>query len=139
MFLSIGKLHKNLHFDPLSKLSSQHRSLLSLTTPFCFITDASDFAMGVILEQPDALNRWHPIAYHSKSMQPAERNYKIHNKELLAIVRVLEIFHHYLEGRDDTVEIWSTSLRKRSSLVAKPSGPCICHGSGSRLSTSLGY
>jgi hypothetical protein len=47
------------------------------------------------------------IAYHSKSLQPAEHNYKIHDKELLAIVRALDIFHHYLEGQDDNIEIWS--------------------------------
>ena len=75
--------------------------------PFRLITDASDFATGAILEQPDALNRWHPVAFHSKSLQPAERNYEIHDKELLAIVRALEIFRHYLEGRDDTTEIWT--------------------------------
>ena len=71
------------------------------------ITDASDFATGAILEQPDALNRWHPVAYHSKSLQPAEQNYEIHDKELLAIVRALEIFRHYLEGGEDTIEVWS--------------------------------
>jgi hypothetical protein len=54
--------------------------------PFCLITDASNFATGAILEQPDALNCWHPVAYHSKSLQPAECNHKIHDKELLAIV-----------------------------------------------------
>ena len=75
--------------------------------PFRLITDASDFATGAILEQPDALNRWHPVAYHSKSLQPAERNYEIHDKELLAIVCALEIFRHYLEGREDTIEVWS--------------------------------
>ena len=62
---------------------------------------------GTILEQPDALNHWHPVAYHSKSLQPVERNYEIHDKELLAIVCTLEIFHHYLEGQEDTIEVWS--------------------------------
>jgi len=33
------------------------------TQPFRLITDASDFATGAILEQPDLLNRWHPVAY----------------------------------------------------------------------------
>jgi hypothetical protein len=75
--------------------------------PFCLITDASDFATGATLEQPDALNRWHSIAYHSKSMQPAEQNYEIHNKELLAIIWALEIFRHYLEEWDDDLEVWS--------------------------------
>jgi hypothetical protein len=72
--------------------------------PFQLITDTSDFATGAILEQPDALNHWHPVAFHSKSLQPTERNYKIHDKELLAIVRALEIFRHYLEGWDNTTE-----------------------------------
>ena len=75
--------------------------------PFWLITNANDFTTGTILEQPDALNRWHPIVYHSKSLQPVEQNYKIHDKELLAIVCALEIFHHYLEGQEDTIEVWS--------------------------------
>jgi hypothetical protein len=40
--------------------------------PFRLITDTSNFATGAILEQPDALNCWHLIAFHSKSLQPAE-------------------------------------------------------------------
>ncbi len=74
--------------------------------PFHLITDASDFATGAILEQPDALNHWHPIVYHSKSLLPAECNYEIHDKELLAIIHALNIFWHYLEGCNDTMEIW---------------------------------
>jgi hypothetical protein len=75
--------------------------------PFRLITDASDFALGAILEQPDALNRWHPVAFYSKSMQPAEQNYNIHDKELLAIIRALEAFRHYLEGHPLPFEIWT--------------------------------
>jgi hypothetical protein len=75
--------------------------------PYRLITDASDFAAGAILEQPDALNRWHPVAYYSKSLQPAERNYEIHNKELLAIILALENFRHYLEGHAAPIEIWT--------------------------------
>jgi transposase InsO family protein len=77
------------------------------TKPYRLITDASDFAIGAILEQPDALNRWHPVAYHSKSLQPAERNYEIHDKELLAIILALEHFRHYLEGHARPIEIWT--------------------------------
>jgi hypothetical protein len=74
--------------------------------PFRLITDASDFAIGAILEQPDLLNRWHPIVYFSKSLLPAEQNYDIHDKELLAIIRALEAFCHYLEGHPEPFEIW---------------------------------
>jgi RNase H-like domain found in reverse transcriptase len=75
--------------------------------PFRLITDASDFAVGAILEQPDLLNRWHPIAYYSKSLQPPEQNYDIHDKELLAIIHALEAFCHYLKGHPDPFEIWT--------------------------------
>jgi hypothetical protein len=77
------------------------------TRPFRLITDASDFAIGAILEQPDLLNQWHLVAYHSKSLIDTEQNYDIHNKELLAIVRALEAFRHYLEGHPEPFEIWS--------------------------------
>jgi len=58
--------------------------------PFTLITDASDYTIGAILEQKDALGWSHPIAYFSKSLQPAEQNYKIHDKELLAIIHALK-------------------------------------------------
>jgi hypothetical protein len=82
-------------------------SPLPLSLP-CLIT-ASLFSLstGAILEQPDALNCWHPVVFHSKSLQPAECNYKIHDKELLTIVHALENFRHYLEGQDNTTEIWT--------------------------------
>jgi len=60
--------------------------------PFHLITDASDFAMGAILEQPDALDRWHPVVFISKSLLPAERHYEICDKELLAIIHALHAF-----------------------------------------------
>ncbi len=72
-------------------------ALSNMSQPFCIITDISDFAFKAILEQPDLLNCWHPVACYSKSMQSAKLNYDIHDKELLAIIRALESFHHYLE------------------------------------------
>jgi len=66
--------------------------------PFTLITDTSDYTTGSILEQEDAFGCSHPVAYFSKSLQPTERNYKIHDKELLAIIHSLKHFHHYLQG-----------------------------------------
>jgi len=43
----------------------------------------------------------------SKQMLPAERNYVIYNKELLAIIKTLKLWHHYLKGSPHPVEIWS--------------------------------
>lgn len=81
-------------------------ALPDTTHPFRVITDASDYTLGAILEQPDLLNQWHPVAFYSKGMQPAELNYDIHDKELLAIVHALEVFRHYLEGHKDIFKVW---------------------------------
>jgi len=39
-------------------------------------------------------------------LNEAERNYEIHNKEMLAIIRCLEAWRHFLEGAKDWFEIW---------------------------------
>jgi len=57
--------------------------------PFTLIMNVSDYATGVILEQKDALGWSHPIAYFSKSLQPAKQ---IHDKELLVIIHALKHF-----------------------------------------------
>lgn len=53
---------------------------------------------GAILSQADATGDWRPVAYYSKAMQSAERNCDIYDKELLSIVRALEMRRPYLEG-----------------------------------------
>ena len=75
--------------------------------PFTLITDASDYATGAILEQRDVLGQSHPITYFSKSLQPAERNYEIHDKELLAIIHTLKHFRHYIQGSPHVTTILS--------------------------------
>ena len=49
--------------------------------------DASGYAIGGILSQEQ--EKWKPIVFLSGTMQPAERNYKIYDKELLAIIEAL--------------------------------------------------
>ena len=75
--------------------------------PFTLITDAIDYATGAILEQEDAFGRSHLVAYFSKSLQPAERNYEIYDKELLAFVQSLKHFRHYLQGNEHQTKIFS--------------------------------
>ena len=48
----------------------------------------SGHAIGRVLSQEQE-GKWKPIAFLFKTMQPAERNYKIYDKELLAIVEAL--------------------------------------------------
>jgi hypothetical protein len=50
---------------------------------------------------------WHPVAFLSKVLNPVERNYEIQDTEMLAIIRGLEEWRHYLEGARHPVEIWA--------------------------------
>ena len=74
--------------------------------PFRVEADSSNFAIGAVLSQK-VDNKWRPVAFMSKALQEAERNYKIYDKELLAIVTALEEWHHYLLGTSEPFEIWS--------------------------------
>ena len=78
------------------------------TQPFRVKEDSSDIATGGVLSQlcPDD-GKWHPVAFLSKSLNEVERNYEIHDKEMLAIIRTLEEWRHFLEGAQHTVEIWT--------------------------------
>jgi len=51
--------------------------------------------------------KWRPVAFISKLLYEAERNYEIHNREMLAIVRCLNEWRHLLEGAQNKFEIWS--------------------------------
>ena len=61
-------------------------------------TDASNPAVAAILTQPDDEGRQHPVAYESRKLTAAERNYPAHVLELLAVVHALRVFRHYLLG-----------------------------------------
>jgi len=67
--------------------------------------DVSDYATGGVLsiEREDRL--WKLVAFLSKSLNEIERNYEIHNKEMLAIIRGLEAWRHLLEGAQFKFEI----------------------------------
>jgi len=52
--------------------------------------DSSDFASGAVLSQVGSDEKWHLVAFFSKSLNSVQRNYEIHDKEMLAIVRGLE-------------------------------------------------
>jgi transposase InsO family protein len=71
------------HFDPTLETTIE--------------TDASDYAISGILSQYHGKLLF-PVAFMSRKMNPAERNYEIHDKELLAIVEAVKIWRHYLEG-----------------------------------------
>jgi len=59
--------------------------------PFRIEANSSDFASGAVLSQQlPREEKWHPVAFYSKSLSPVEWNYEIHDKEMLAIIQALE-------------------------------------------------
>jgi len=93
--------------------------------PFWVEADSSDFATGAVLsQQSTADGKWHPIAFYSKSLSSVERNYKIHDKEMLAIIRVLEEWRHFLEGATHPVEIWTDHKNLEYFMTAKKLNRC---------------
>ena len=75
--------------------------------PVIIETDASDFAIGAVLSQRDQENRLHPVAFHFRKFSPAEINYEIHDKELLAIVDAFKHWRRYCEGATHQVQVFS--------------------------------
>jgi len=60
--------------------------------------NASDYTTGGVLSTKCEDGKWRPVAFISKLLNVIERNYEIHNKEILAVIRCLEAWRHYLEG-----------------------------------------
>ena len=48
---------------------------------------------------------WRPVAFISKLLSDTEQNYKIHDKEILAVVKCLEAWRHLLEETTTKFEI----------------------------------
>ena len=69
-------------------------SLLDPSKHFQVETDASDYAIGVVLYQDGK-----PIAFESKKLNPTQYQYTIvQEKELFAVIHALRSWHHYLYG-----------------------------------------
>jgi len=81
------------HFDPTRQVIIE--------------SDASDIALGAVLSQRDEANGLHPVAFHTRKFQPAEINYEIHDKELLAIVDAFKHWRRYCEGAMHQIQVFS--------------------------------
>ncbi|UYV73793.1 K02A2.6-like [Cordylochernes scorpioides] len=78
--------------------------------PFILDTDASNTGLGAVLSQTqDGVER--VIAYFSKTLSKPERNYCVTRRELLAIVKSIEHFHHYLYGQKFLLRTDHAALR----------------------------
>ncbi len=66
--------------------------------PTCITTDASNQAVGAVLEQ-FIDGQWKPISFFSRKLHQAELNYSAFDRELLAIYLAVRHFQYFLEGR----------------------------------------
>ena len=75
--------------------------------PFQIECDASKYVSGAVLTQQDNNGDRHPVAFLSKTFNETEQNYEIYDRELLAIIRALEEWRHYIQGSGHTTVIYS--------------------------------
>ena len=109
-------------FDELKKWFTEEPVLMmpDQSRPFQIETDASKYATGEVLTQLDSNGDRHPVSFISKTFSPAERNYEIYDQELLAIIRALEEWRHYIQGSPHTTIIlsitrnWLTIMKPRN-------------------------
>ena len=96
-------------FEKLKKKFIQEPVLavLDLDKKMRMEVDASDYAMGGVLLIEGEDGKWRPVAFLFKFLNKTERNYEIHDKEMLVIIRGLESWRHLLEGAQFKFEIWT--------------------------------
>lgn len=82
-------------------------------------SDASDTCTGATHLQRDDQGRLHPVAYYSEKMSPAEQNYNIYEKELMAIVKALKHWKIYLQGAKFPVIIHTDHMNLRTFTTTK--------------------
>src|SRR5437762_7421274 len=92
------------HFDP--------------NPPVTLHSDSSGFALSGIISQPHN-SLLHPVAYWSRKCTPAECNYDIHDREMLAIVECMKHWRHYLEGSKYPIHVRSDHKNLERFMTTK--------------------
>ena len=87
-------------FDELKRIFTSKLVLAApdLDKEFRVEANALNYATGGVLSMKCSDEKWRPVAFISKSLSDTERNYKIHDKEMLVVIRCLEAWRHFLEG-----------------------------------------
>jgi len=96
-------------FDKLKRVFTIKPVLVVLDLDKKFRVEAgtSNYTTGGVLSMKCLDEMWRLVAFISKFLSDTERNYEIHDKEMLAVVRCLEVWRHFLEGAAIKFEIWT--------------------------------
>jgi hypothetical protein len=101
-------------------------------------TDASDFALGAILSQEvpkEEGSGLHPVAFHSRKFKPAEINYDIHDKEMLAIVVAFKEWEHMLKSTESEITVFTDHKNLEyfatTKVLTRRQARCNVRGRGS--------
>lgn len=92
-------------------------SIYNPNYPCSLFVDASGDGIGSVLKQLHPDGNLHPVAYHSRSLRPYEKNYSVSELECLAIIDSVEKFHCYLHGTKFTIYtdhaalVWLKSIK----------------------------
>jgi len=80
-------------FDELKRVFTMKPVLVApdLDKEFRVEADVSNYTTGGVLSIKCSDKMWRPVTFISKSLNDTERNYDIHDKEILAVVRCLEV------------------------------------------------
>ena len=108
-----------------SKKSLAEATLLvhpDATAEMAVFTDASDFAIGAVLQQKVS-DVWQPLEFFSRKLNPAESNYGAYDRELLAVYASIKHFRHMLEAREFCVYTDHKPLVYAFSQKEQPSTP----------------
>ena len=92
-------------------------------------TDTSDYVSEGILSQYDKNDVLHPIAYFFKKHNPAECNYEIYDKELMAIVCTFEEWRPELEGSTYPIDVITDHKNLEYFMFTKQLSCCQAHWS----------
>lgn len=90
-------------------------AIANFDRPFDVVCDASDFAIGCALMQRDADDSERVICCQSCQLKPAERNYPVHDKELLAMKYALGKFRVFLLG-DKPFVVYTDNASLRTAV-----------------------
>ena len=113
-------------FDKLKSCLTSAPVLVSpdFSKPFTIQTDASNYGLAaVLIQEIDGFE--HPIAFASKTMNPAQKNYTTTEQEMLALLFGVEAYRSYVEGTkfkvitDHHSLLWLKNLKNPTGRLAR--------------------